>query len=94
MAIARALAPGPDVLLLDEPFAAMDVELRRVLRRELRAVLALSPIPVMLVTHDREETLAMADSVQVIDEGKTIAQGRPLEALGQPGQGRVARSSE
>lgn len=91
VAIARALAPGPDVLLLDEPFAAMDVELRRVLRRELRSVLANSPIPVMLVTHDREETLAMADSVQVIDQGKAIAQGGPLETLGQPGQGRVAR---
>ncbi len=91
VAIARALAPRPDVLLLDEPFAAMDVELRRVLRRELRAVLARSPIPVMLVTHDREEALAMADWVQVIDEGNTIARGRPLEMLGQPGQGRVAR---
>lgn len=91
VAIARALAPEPDVLLLDEPFAAMDVELRRVLRRELRSILARSPIPVMLVTHDREEALAMADSVQVIDEGKTIARGGPLEVLGQPGQGRVAR---
>ena len=91
VAIARALAPEPDVLLLDEPFAAMDVELRRVLRRELRSILARSPIPVMLVTHDREEALAMADSAQVIDGGKTIARGRPLEALGQPGQGRVAR---
>ena len=91
VAVARALAPEPDVLLLDEPFGALDVELRRVLRRELRSVLARSPIPVMLVTHDREEALAMADSVQVIDEGLTIARGKPLEVLGQPGQGRVAR---
>ena len=91
VAIARALAPVPDILLLDEPFAALDVELRRALRRELRAVLAHSPIPVMLVTHDREEALGMADWVQVIDEGNTIARGRPLEMLGQPGQGRVAR---
>ncbi len=91
VAVARALAPEPDVLLLDEPFGAMDMELRRVLRRELRSILAQSPIPVLLVTHDREEALAMADSVQVIDEGLTIALGNPLEVLGQPGQGRVAR---
>ena len=91
VAVARALAPEPDVLLLDEPFGALDMELRRVLRRELRSVLAQSPIPVMVVTHDREEALAMADSVQVIDEGSTIARGKPLEVLGQPGQGRVAR---
>ena len=91
VAVARALAPEPDVLLLDEPFGAMDMELRRVLRRELRSLLARSPIPVLLVTHDREEALAMADSVQVIDEGLTIARGNPLDILGQPGQGRVAR---
>ena len=91
VSIARALAPEPDLLLLDEPFGALDVELRRVLRRELRSILARSPIPVLLVTHDREEALAMADSVQVIDEGVTIARGNPLEILGQPGQGRVAR---
>ena len=91
VAVARALAPEPDVLLLDEPFGAMDMELRRVLRRELRSILARSPIPVLLVTHDREEALAMADSVQVIDEGLTIARGNPLDILGQPGQGRVAR---
>ena len=91
VAIARALAPEPDVLLLDEPFGAMDMELRRVLRGELRAMLARSPIPVLLVTHDREEALALGDSVQVIDEGRTRARGNPLEVLGQPGQGRVAR---
>ena len=91
VAVARALAPEPDVLLLDEPFGAMDMELRRALRRELRSILARSPIPVLLVTHDREEALAMADSVQVIDEGLTIARGDPLDVLGQPGQGRVAR---
>ena len=90
VAIARALAPEPDLLLLDEPFGAMDMELRRVLRGELRAMLARSPIPVLLVTHDREEALALGDSVQVIDEGRTRARGNPLEVLGQPGQGRVA----
>ncbi len=79
------------MLLLDEPFASLDAELRRSLRRELRSMLAASPIPVLLVTHDREEALAMGDSVQVMDAGKLIAQGTPLDVLGQPGRGRVAR---
>lgn len=91
VALARALAPGPAMLLLDEPFASLDAELRRTLRREIRAMLAQSPVPVMLVTHDREEALALGDSVQVIHEGRTLVTGVPLEVLGQPGQGRVAR---
>ena len=91
VALARALAPNPEMLLLDEPFASLDTELRRNLRRELRTMLAQSPVPVMLVTHDREEALALGDSVQVIDEGRTLVAGNPLEVLGQPGLGRVAR---
>ncbi len=91
VALARALAPNPEMLLLDEPFASLDAELRRTLRRELRLMLAQSPVPVMLVTHDREEALALGDSVQVINEGRTLVTGDPLEVLGQPGQGRVAR---
>ena len=90
VALGRALAPNPRLLLLDEPFASLDAELRRDLRRELRSMLAASPIPVLLVTHDREEALALGDSVQVLDAGKPIARGAPLEVLGQPGRGRVA----
>jgi len=91
VALARALAPRPAMLLLDEPFASLDPELRRNLRVELRAMLARTPVPVMLVTHDREEALALGDSVQVIDQGRTLVTGEPLDVLGQPGQGRVAR---
>jgi molybdate transport system ATP-binding protein len=91
VALARALAPRPAMLLLDEPFASLDSELRRNLRRELRVSLAQSPVPVMLVTHDREEALALGDSVQVINEGRTLVTGEPLAVLGQPGQGRIAR---
>ena len=57
----------------------------------MRATLARSPIPVLLVTHDREEALALGDSAQVLDGGRIIARGLPLDVLGQPGQGRVAR---
>ena len=90
VALGRALAPNPEVLLLDEPFASLDMELRRIFRRELRSTLAESNVPVLLVTHDREEALALADSIQVIDGGKPLAQGNPLDVLGQPGQERVA----
>ncbi len=91
VALARALATQPRLLLLDEPFAALDAGLRRALRQELRATLADRPIPVVLVTHDREEALALGDEVQVIDGGQVIARGVPLEVLGQPGQTAVAR---
>ena len=91
VALARALASEPEMLLLDEPFASLDAELRRTLRAELRMMLTDTPVPVMLVTHDREDALALGDSVQVIHEGSTLMTGDPLEVLGQPGQGRVAR---
>ncbi len=90
VALGRALAPNPELLLLDEPFASLDMELRRIFRRELRSTLAESKVPVLLVTHEREEALAFADSIQVIDQGKPLAQGNPLDVLGQPGQERVA----
>ncbi len=90
VALARALATEPRLLLLDEPFAALDAGLRRTLRHELRTTLARNPIPVILVTHDREEALALGDDVQVIDNGRSIAKGAPLEVLGQPGQAAVA----
>ena len=91
VALARALATQPQMLLLDEPFSALDAGLRRSLRQELRIILARRPIPVVLVTHDREEALAMGDQVQVIDGGRAIARGTPIDVLGQPGQTAVAR---
>ena len=91
VALARALAPGPQALLLDEPFASLDAELRRTLQGELRAILSRSNLPAILVTHDREEALALGDSLQVIDRGRNLSKGVPLEVLGQPSQGRVAR---
>ena len=90
-ALARALAPSPDLLLLDEPFASLDMELRRELAAELRATVSRLNTPVILVTHSREEALTLGDSVQVIDNGQTIAIGAPLSVLEQPGRGRVAR---
>lgn len=90
-ALARALAPAPRLLLLDEPFASLDMELRRELAAELRAMVRRLHTPAILVTHSREEALALADTVQVIDRGRTISIGPPLSVLEQPGQGRVAQ---
>ena len=90
-ALARALAPSPSLLLLDEPFASLDMELRQQLAAELRAMVSRLQTPVILVTHSREEALALGDTVQVIDQGRTVASGPPLSVLEQPGQGRVAR---
>ena len=90
-ALARALAPSPDLLLLDEPFSSLDMELRRALGAELRAAIRELNIPVILVTHSREEALALGDTVQIIDAGRVVAEGPPLTILEQPGQGRVAR---
>ena len=91
VALARALATQPSLLLLDEPFAALDAGLRRAVRQELRAMLTRNPAPVILVTHDREEALSLGDEVQVIDGGQAIARGAPVDVLGQPGQAAVAR---
>ena len=90
-ALARALAPSPDLLLLDEPFSSLDMELRRSLGAELRSAIRELNVPVIMVTHSREEALALGDAVQIIDAGRVVAEGPPLHVLEQPGQGRVAR---
>ena len=90
-ALARALAPSPNLLLLDEPFASLDMGLRRELAAELRSAVRRFKTPAILVTHSREEALAMGDKVQVIEEGKAVTIGDPVAVLEQPGQGSVAR---
>jgi molybdate transport system ATP-binding protein len=84
VALARALAPRPQLLLLDEPFAALDPELRREVRGEVRRYLAERGVPVMLVTHDRETALALGSDTIVLDEGRVVARGAPVSALGRP----------
>ncbi len=80
VALARALAPGPDVVLLDEPFSNLDVELRSTVRAEVRQILAAAGATAVLVTHDQEEALSMADRVAVMWQGR-IAQAAPPEEL-------------
>ena len=67
------------------------MELRRELGAELRATVRELNVPVIMVTHSREEALALGDTVQIIDAGRVVAEGSPLTILEQPGQGRVAR---
>ncbi len=80
VAIARAVARRPRLLLLDEPLSALDLPTRLPLRGELRRVLLQLGVPVVLVTHDRLEALALGDDLVVIDRGK-IAQRGPVEEV-------------
>ena len=91
VALARALAPAPKLLLLDEPFSALDPELRRTLWAELRVLPGSWDIPVILVTHDREEALALGHRAQVLEAGRAVLEGEPLQLLGQPPSATVAR---
>ncbi|MFE8647060.1 ABC transporter ATP-binding protein [Sphingomonas sp. NCPPB 2930] len=72
VALARALACGPRVLLLDEPFAALHPALRAELRQELKQVQARCGIPVLMITHDVEDALALADVAFVFDQGQVV----------------------
>ena len=69
VALARALAPSPQLLLLDEPFSNLDVHLRQQLREEVQAILAQAGITTILVTHDQEEALSLADTLAVMRSG-------------------------
>jgi len=77
-AIARALAPGPQLLLLDEPLSALDPAMRERMQWELRQVLEELACPTFLVTHSREEALLLGDGCAVMDGGTMIQQG-PVE---------------
>jgi molybdate transport system ATP-binding protein len=72
VALARALASGPQLLLLDEPFAALNPMLRESLRRELAEVRARWNIPMVMITHDIDDVLALADQAFVIEQGEVV----------------------
>jgi molybdate transport system ATP-binding protein len=91
VALARALARRPRLLLLDEPLSALDVTLREALRSELRQWLAACQIPVLLVTHDRTEALALGDELVVMSGGTTVQSGLMLEVFNHPANAEVAR---
>ena len=91
VALARALAREPRVLLLDEPFSAVDQVTRRRLQRELVLLRQRMPVPTVLVTHDLEEAARLADRICVLYRGETLQTAPPQEVLHRPASSLVAR---
>ena len=90
VALARALAPTPRVLLLDEPLSALDVATRADVRRELRHQLASFGGLRLVVTHDPIDALALADRLVVVEHGRLVQAGSPLEVTARPRSRYVA----
>ena len=84
VALARALAPEPAVVLLDEPFSNLDATLRAGLRREVELILRDAEATALLVTHDQEEALSLADRLAVMREGRIVQLGAPEEVYVRP----------
>ena len=84
VSLARALAPRPDLMLLDEPFAALDPLLRSALRTEVAALLRSQKSTSLLVTHDQEEALSLADYVAVMRNGRILQWGTPADVYERP----------
>jgi iron(III) transport system ATP-binding protein len=77
VALARSLAPEPDVLLLDEPFSNLDVRLRIEMREEVRGILKEAGVTAVSVTHDQEEALSISDRVAIMNDGRLEQVGKP-----------------
>src|SRR5450755_1025618 len=90
VAVARALAHKPEVLLLDEPFGALDAKIREELRRTIRQVQRELGITTVLVTHDQEEAFAMADRIGIMNLGRLLEMGAPHELYSSPATRFVA----
>jgi iron(III) transport system ATP-binding protein len=84
VALARALAMDPEVVLLDEPFAALDAGLRTSLREEVAAILRAAGASALLVTHDQQEAMSMADRLVVMRAGRVEQAGPPEEVYARP----------
>jgi iron(III) transport system ATP-binding protein len=91
VALARALAPSPALLLLDEPLSALDARVRQSLRHEIRALQRRLGVTTIMVTHDQEEALAMADRIVVMNDGGVEQVGPPVEVYMSPRSPFVAR---
>jgi sulfate/thiosulfate transport system ATP-binding protein len=90
VALARALAYEPAVLLLDEPFGALDVKIRDQLRRSLKAIQRQLRVTMILVTHDQEEAFQLGDRIGVLDKGRLLEVGAPEDLYCRPQSEEVA----
>ena len=88
--VARALAGDPDILLMDEPFGALDPVTRDALQQEIARIHDASGKTIVLVTHDIDEALRLADSIVVLDRGRVVQVGPPREILSRPANDFVA----
>lgn len=91
VALARALAPAPQLVLLDEPFSALDAGLRAQLRTDVATALRRSGTTAVLVTHDQDEALSMAELVAVLRNGRIVQAADPVTLYRQPVDAEVAR---
>jgi iron(III) transport system ATP-binding protein len=92
VALARALAIRPRVVLLDEPFSSLDASLRADLGRDVARILSAAATTTVLVTHDQDEALALADRVAVLEGGRVLASSDPRSLYRDPPDSRTARS--
>lgn len=90
VAIARALAPRPRLILLDEPFSNIDARLRNELMLELRSLLKQLNMSAIFVTHNKDEVFIFADQMAVMDDGKVLQTGRPVDVFQKPNSWQVA----
>lgn len=90
VALARALATEPEILLLDEPLSALDAKMREGLRGELKRILAETGLTTIVVTHDQEEALSLADRVMVMHKGRILQDDAPREIYNRPANRFVA----
>lgn len=91
VALARSLAPGPRLLMLDEPFAALDRQLKDRLSLELREILRNLNVSTIFVTHDQAEAFALADQIAVVMDGRLVQLDRPEVLSARPASPAVAR---
>ncbi|MER6308651.1 ABC transporter ATP-binding protein [Streptomyces sp. NPDC001657] len=90
VALARALIDDPGLLLLDEPLGALDLQLRQEMQRELQRIQRATGVTFLLVTHDQEEALTLSDRLAVLDRGRIVQTGPPLEIYDRPATAFVA----
>ena len=91
VALARALAITPEIVLLDEPFASLDAHMRASVREEVQRILQASATTTLLVTHDQDEALSLADRVAVLRDGQIAQYATPQELYARPLDDRLAR---